>query len=148
VELANLTGPTLAEVIDQAHLGIERVRRTPHLAYSLLRRPSQARQLAGEVLASASARDLAAARVLAHRVLGLLELAAGRSEEALEHFRPMQDADGSVHPGIALQTPPSSSRPRPSSTRKTARPSRSPASPAWPRRPRPRTCSHCFRDRS
>jgi transposase len=37
VELANLTSPTLAEVIQQAHLGIERVRRTPHLAYSFLR---------------------------------------------------------------------------------------------------------------
>jgi hypothetical protein len=37
VELANLTGPTLAEVIDQAHRGIDRVRRTPHLAYSFLR---------------------------------------------------------------------------------------------------------------
>jgi transposase len=29
VELANLTSPTLAEVIQQAHRGIERVRRTP-----------------------------------------------------------------------------------------------------------------------
>jgi DDE superfamily endonuclease len=38
VELANLTSPTLAEVIDQAHQGIDRVRRTPHLAYSFLRR--------------------------------------------------------------------------------------------------------------
>jgi hypothetical protein len=37
VELANLTGPTLAEMIDQAHLGIQRVRQTPHLAYSFLR---------------------------------------------------------------------------------------------------------------
>jgi hypothetical protein len=37
VELANLTSPTLAEVIQQAHLGIERVRRRPHLAYSFLR---------------------------------------------------------------------------------------------------------------
>ena len=37
VELANLTSPTLAEVIDQAYQGIERVRRTPHLAYSFLR---------------------------------------------------------------------------------------------------------------
>ena len=37
VELANLTTPTLAEVIDQAHRGIDRVRRTPHLAYSFLR---------------------------------------------------------------------------------------------------------------
>jgi transposase len=38
VELANLTSPTLAEVIAQAHQGVERVRRTPHLAYSFLRR--------------------------------------------------------------------------------------------------------------
>ena len=37
MELANLAVPTLAEVIDQAHRGIERVRRTPHLAYSFLR---------------------------------------------------------------------------------------------------------------
>jgi hypothetical protein len=29
--------PTLTEVIDQAHKGIERVRGTPHLASSLLR---------------------------------------------------------------------------------------------------------------
>jgi hypothetical protein len=37
VELANLTSPTLAEVITQAHRGIQRVRSTPHLAYALLR---------------------------------------------------------------------------------------------------------------
>ena len=37
VELTNLCGSTLAEVIDHAHLGIERIRRTPHLAYSFLR---------------------------------------------------------------------------------------------------------------
>jgi hypothetical protein len=37
VELANLTGLTLAEVIDQAYRGIERVRRTPHLPSSFLR---------------------------------------------------------------------------------------------------------------
>ena len=37
VELANLVAPTLAEVIAQAHQGAERVRRTPHLAYSFLR---------------------------------------------------------------------------------------------------------------
>ncbi len=37
VELANLTPPTLAEVIDQAHKGIQRVGSTPHLAYSFLR---------------------------------------------------------------------------------------------------------------
>jgi transposase len=38
VELANLTSPTLGEVIAQAHRGIQRVRDTPHLAYSFLRR--------------------------------------------------------------------------------------------------------------
>ena len=37
LELANLTSPTLAEVIQQARRGVERVRRTPHLAYSFLR---------------------------------------------------------------------------------------------------------------
>jgi transposase len=37
VELANLTSPALAEVIEHAHHGIERIRQTPHLAYSLLR---------------------------------------------------------------------------------------------------------------
>jgi len=37
VELANLASPTLAEVITQAHMGVERVRQTPHLAYSFLR---------------------------------------------------------------------------------------------------------------
>jgi transposase len=37
VELANLASPTLAGAIQQAHRGIDRVRRTPHLAYSFLR---------------------------------------------------------------------------------------------------------------
>jgi hypothetical protein len=37
VELANLTSPTLGEVIEQAHRGIQRIRDTPHLAYSFLR---------------------------------------------------------------------------------------------------------------
>ena len=37
VELANLTGSTLAEVINQAHQRGKRVRRTPHLASSFLR---------------------------------------------------------------------------------------------------------------
>jgi hypothetical protein len=37
-ELANLTVPTLAEVIAQAQLGIQRVRQIPYLAYSFLRR--------------------------------------------------------------------------------------------------------------
>jgi hypothetical protein len=37
VEPANLTGPTLGLVIAQTHRGIERIRRTPHLASSFLR---------------------------------------------------------------------------------------------------------------
>ena len=37
VELANLTLPTLAEGITQAHRGVRRVRQTPHLAYGFLR---------------------------------------------------------------------------------------------------------------
>jgi transposase len=37
-QLANLVCPTLQEVVAQAELGIERARRTPHLAYSFLRR--------------------------------------------------------------------------------------------------------------
>ena len=37
VELANLTSPTLAEVIAQAHRGVERVRGMPQLAFSFLR---------------------------------------------------------------------------------------------------------------
>ena len=37
VELANLTSPTLAEVIGQVPQGRRALRRTPHLAYSFLR---------------------------------------------------------------------------------------------------------------
>jgi transposase len=37
VELANITDPTLGEVLAQAHRGIQRLRTTPHLAYSFLR---------------------------------------------------------------------------------------------------------------
>jgi hypothetical protein len=37
VELANLATPTLGEVIQQVHQGVEQVRRAPRLAYSFLR---------------------------------------------------------------------------------------------------------------
>jgi hypothetical protein len=36
-ELANLCYPYLAGAVAQAHRGIDRVRRTPHLAYLFLR---------------------------------------------------------------------------------------------------------------
>ena len=37
MELANLAGDTLNDVIAAAERGIQRIRRTPHLAYSFLR---------------------------------------------------------------------------------------------------------------
>ena len=37
-QLANLVCPTLQDVAEQAKLGIEQARHTPHLAYSFLRR--------------------------------------------------------------------------------------------------------------
>jgi hypothetical protein len=37
VELANLAGDTLDDVIAAAERGIQRIRRTPHLAFSFLR---------------------------------------------------------------------------------------------------------------
>ena len=37
-QLANFVCPTLQAVTEQAELGIEHARRTPHLAYSFLRR--------------------------------------------------------------------------------------------------------------
>jgi len=40
IELANLATSTLSEVIEQAHRGVERVRRTPHLAYSFRATPA------------------------------------------------------------------------------------------------------------
>jgi hypothetical protein len=37
VELANLAGDTLEEVVAAAERGIQRIRSTPHLAFSFLR---------------------------------------------------------------------------------------------------------------
>ena len=37
MELANLAGDTLNDVIAAAERGIQQIRRTPHLAYSFLR---------------------------------------------------------------------------------------------------------------
>jgi transposase len=37
-QLANLVCPSLQDVVEQAELGIERARQTPHLPYSFLRR--------------------------------------------------------------------------------------------------------------
>jgi hypothetical protein len=45
MELANLTSPSLAEVVTQAYRGIDRVGRTPHLAYSFLRHGCQSHDL-------------------------------------------------------------------------------------------------------
>ncbi len=63
----------------------------------------EARTLADEVLADAMGRNLVAATAQASRALGLLELAAGRAEQAVAHLRPH---DGPTHPGLALQNVP------------------------------------------
>ncbi|HEY0449674.1 helix-turn-helix transcriptional regulator [Actinophytocola sp.] len=66
-------------------------------------READARELADEVLADAVGRNLVAATALANRALGLLDLAAGRAEQAVGHFRPL---DGPAHPGLVLQNVP------------------------------------------
>ncbi|MQA87633.1 MAG: LuxR family transcriptional regulator, partial [Streptosporangiales bacterium] len=68
-------------------------------------RERQARRLAEEVLAEASKRRLAGAALHARRALGLLDLAAGRPAEAMEHLEALA-RDGDTHPGIVLATVP------------------------------------------
>ncbi|MEJ3656832.1 AAA family ATPase [Actinomycetes bacterium KLBMP 9759] len=65
----------------------------------------EAVRLASSVLAEAQERDLAAAAGLARRALGIVELAAGRHDEALQHLRPPERA-GDAHPGIILMNVP------------------------------------------
>jgi DNA-binding CsgD family transcriptional regulator len=69
-------------------------------------REPQARQLAEAVLAEASKHQLASAAASAYRALGLLELAAGRFAEAMEHLQAMDRDGGMAHPGIVLATVP------------------------------------------
>jgi len=69
----------------------------------------RARELAGEVLAEAVGRNLVAATAQANRALGLLDLAAGRADQAVVHLRPLGLDEGSghtAHPGLVLQNVP------------------------------------------
>lgn len=63
-------------------------------------REAEARELAESVLAETVGRQLAAVTSQAHRALGLLDLAAGRAEAAIRHFRPDE------HPGLLHQNVP------------------------------------------
>lgn len=57
-------------------------------------------ELAGEVLAEASARTLADAMAYARRALGLIELVAGRHREAARHFEAVGDWDTDLAMGM------------------------------------------------
>lgn len=65
----------------------------------------EARRLAARVLDEAQERTLAGAASMARRALGTLELAAGRPEDALRHYRALDRGDA-VHPGIRSATLP------------------------------------------
>jgi DNA-binding CsgD family transcriptional regulator len=65
-----------------------------------------ARQLAEEVLVEASNRQLASATASAYRALGLLDLAAGRFAQAMEHLQAMDRDRVTTHPGIVLAVVP------------------------------------------
>jgi DNA-binding CsgD family transcriptional regulator len=69
-------------------------------------RELQARRLAEGVLVEAGKRQLASATAAAYRALGLLDLAAGRPTEAMEHLQAMDRDCGRAHPGIMLATVP------------------------------------------
>lgn len=65
----------------------------------------RARVYADEVLSEADQRHLAGATVAAYRALGLLDLAAGRYPEALDHFEAVERGSA-THPGIKLMSVP------------------------------------------
>ncbi len=71
---------------------------------------ARARELADGVLAEAVGRNLVAATAQANRALGLIELAAGRAEQAVVHLRPLgleeRGSGHTAHPGLVLQNVP------------------------------------------
>ncbi len=69
-------------------------------------RELETRQLTDEVLVEASNHHLASATASAYRALGLLDLAAGRFAEAMEHLQALDRDGGMAHPGIVLATVP------------------------------------------
>jgi DNA-binding CsgD family transcriptional regulator len=66
-------------------------------------RDAEAREFADQALTGTVGRNLVAAVALANRALGLLDLAAGRAEQAVAHLRPLV---GPAHPGLVLQNVP------------------------------------------
>jgi DNA-binding CsgD family transcriptional regulator len=64
------------------------------------------RELAEQALAEAVSRNLVAVISQAHRARGLLDLAAGRAEQAVGHLRPLDRPDRADHPGFVLQNVP------------------------------------------
>ncbi len=66
-------------------------------------RNAEAREFADQALTGTVGRNLVAAVALANRALGLLDLAAGRAEQAVAYLRPLV---GPAHPGLVLGTVP------------------------------------------
>ncbi|GAA5159668.1 LuxR family transcriptional regulator [Pseudonocardia eucalypti] len=58
------------------------------------------RELADRVLAEPVRRGLVTATLQARQALGLVELAAGRAEQALQYLRPLDAPDTTGHPGL------------------------------------------------
>ncbi|WP_431906591.1 ATP-binding protein [Nonomuraea jabiensis] len=67
-----------------------------------IRGRSDAGELAADVLAEASGRDLADAIFHARRALGLVELVAGRHREAVRHFEAVGGWDADVPPDLGM----------------------------------------------
>ncbi|MEV4013405.1 LuxR family transcriptional regulator [Nonomuraea angiospora] len=67
-----------------------------------IRGRADAGELASDVLAEASDRDLADALFYARRALGLIELVAGRHREAVRHFEAIGGRDAEAPPDLAM----------------------------------------------
>ena len=89
-EAAAAEGRQLALETGQVNLACQHLVLLAEVA-ALRGREEEARRLAGEVLAEAAGRGLRGTLVLARRALGGLALAAGRSEEAVQHLEALWD---------------------------------------------------------
>jgi DNA-binding CsgD family transcriptional regulator len=89
----------------QPNLGCS-FRATLAVLAALQGREAETRELADQVLAEAGGRNLVASIAKAHQARGLLDLAAGRAEQAVAHLRPLDGPDHTAHPGLVLQNVP------------------------------------------
>jgi DNA-binding CsgD family transcriptional regulator len=89
----------------QPNLGCS-FRATLAVLAALQGREAETRELADQVLAEAAGRNLVASIAKAHQARGLLDLAAGRAEQAVAHLRPLDGPDRTAHPGLVLQNVP------------------------------------------